>query len=68
MKPFRFDDIYLSIVAKKMSIKLLGSRYILNRRYLIKEQDLPDLIAVHEFDDSKEMEKLWKKLRSTSKN
>lgn len=57
-KHFRFDDIYLAIVALKAGIQ----PYHCNEFYMDKVSDLHSfkyIIASHGFEDPKELEKVW---------
>lgn len=60
IKKFRFDDVYLGIVAKKLNIEPFHSdEFWFYRKYPYNVKDFRYTIASHEFSDSHEMEKVW---------
>ena len=59
VKPFRFDDVYLGILAKKCGINLHHCERFWRSR---KDKNIDDLnytIASHDFQDTKELENVW---------
>ena len=60
VKKFRFDDVYLGIVAKKLGIVPFHSdEFWFYRKYPYKVNDFRYTIASHEFSDPDEMEHVW---------
>ena len=59
VKRFRFDDVYLGIIAKKCGIKLYHSEYFWRFRQDSTIEDLNFTIASHEFSSSRELEHTW---------
>lgn len=62
-KHFRFDDVYLAIVALKAHIEPLHSE-----EFYFQKANVPEhkyLLASHGFDDPKELIRVWTKMRST---
>ncbi|XP_037947598.1 beta-1,3-galactosyltransferase brn-like [Teleopsis dalmanni] len=62
-KHFRFDDIYLAIVALKSGIKLTHCQEFYFHKPTSAEK-YRNLIASHEFSDPSELEEVWNKMRS----
>ena len=54
VKPFRFDDVYLGILAKD-GIELYHSE----RFWMDNIDDLNYTIASHDFQDTKELDNIW---------
>ena len=61
VKLFRFDDVYLGILAQKCGIKPYHSKYFWRFRYDSRIEDLNFTIASHEFSNTKELENVWLK-------
>jgi hypothetical protein len=60
VKRFRFDDVYLGIVAKKLDIEPFHSdEFWFYRKYPYSVKDFRYTIASHEFSDPQEMKKVW---------
>ena len=60
VKKFRFDDVYLGIVAKKLGIVPFHcEEFWFYRKYPYKLNDFRYTIASHEFSDPDEMERVW---------
>ena len=59
VKPFPFDDIYLSIVAKKMGIDMLNCPQFHFHRSAYTPQQFRYVVASHQFGDPQELEKTW---------
>ena len=60
VKKFRFDDVYLGIVAKKLNIEPFHSdEFWFYRKYPYNLKEFRYTIASHEFSNSREMEKVW---------
>ena len=59
VKLFRFDDVYLGILAKECGIKLYHSGRFWRSREDKNIDDLKYTIASHDFQDSKELENVW---------
>ena len=60
VKKFKFDDVYLGIVAKKLDIVPLHSDEIwFYRKYPYNINNFRYTIASHEFSDPDEMERIW---------
>lgn len=62
-KHFRFDDIYLAIVAMKAHIEPLHSEEFYFQKANVLEHKY--LLASHGFGDPKELIRLWTKMRSS---
>merc|ERR1719374_349281 len=58
-KQFRFDDIWLGLVAKKAALEPLHSSefYFHRRRYSVR--DYKYVVASHGFSDPKELVRIW---------
>jgi len=57
---FRFDDIYLGILAKRVQLKPFHNmNFHFHKKYPQTVGHYRDVIASHGFDDSHEMYKLW---------
>ena len=60
VKKFRFDDVYLGIIAKKLNIEPFHSEnFWFYRKHPYNVNDFRYAVASHEFSDAKEMEKVW---------
>lgn len=59
VKPFKFDDVYLGIIAKKLNIEPLNSNHMHLHRSAHLPQDFRYLIASHGFSNPKELEQVW---------
>ena len=60
VKKFRFDDVYLGIIAKKLEIEPFHSdEFWFYRKHPYNVNDFSYTIASHEFSNPKEMEKIW---------
>ena len=59
VKPFRFDDVYLGILAKKCGIDLYHCERFWRSRKDKTIDDLNYTIASHDFQDTKELENVW---------
>ena len=59
MKSFRFDDVYLGILVKKLSITPFHSKHFWRFREGRRINDMNFTIASHEFDDMNELEDFW---------
>lgn len=62
---YRFDDVYLGIVALKANIEPLHSEefYFYKNNY-VGPQSYRYVIATHEYDDPNEMLRVWTELRA----
>lgn len=64
---FRFDDIFLGIVALKANIHLQHCQGFYVKRPTYKGPDsYSEVIAAHGFDDPDEMERIWNECRSAN--
>ena len=61
VKIFRFDDVYLGILAKKCGIKPYHSKYFWRFRADSSIEDLNFTIASHGFSNERELEDIWSK-------
>ncbi|GIX95888.1 beta-1,3-galactosyltransferase brn [Caerostris extrusa] len=61
---FRFDDVYLGIVAKKCGISPLHNEHFYFWRKPYREEAYSNVIASHGFDDPDELKKVWEEQRS----
>ncbi|GBM48585.1 Beta-1,3-galactosyltransferase brn [Araneus ventricosus] len=61
---FKFDDVYLGIVAKKCGISPLHNKHFYFWRKPYSKEGYSDVIASHGFDDPEEMKKVWEEQRS----
>ena len=60
VQKFRFDDVYLGIIAKKLEIEPFHSdEFWFYRKYPYNVNDFSYTIASHEFSNPKKMEKIW---------
>ena len=60
VKKFRFDDVYLGIIAKKLNIEPFHSEeFWFHRKYPYKVKSFRYTIASHEFSNPVELEKVW---------
>ena len=59
VKSFRFDDVYLGILVKKLSITPFHSKHFWRFREGRRISDMNFTIAAHEFDDTNELEDFW---------
>jgi len=60
-KPYRFDDIYVAILAKKMGIEPFHSEWFRFWKYTVKDIHDPGykyLIVSHDYEPE-ELKKLW---------
>ena len=65
VKKFRFDDIYLAIVAKKVGLEPFNcDEFHFVRPYYQRPRDFQYVIASHGFSNHAEMEKFWNVQRS----
>jgi PREDICTED: similar to AGAP002097-PA len=58
-KPFRFDDIYLAILAKKIKIKPIHNSNFYFWKKSYTPQGYSEVIASHGYDNPQEMITLW---------
>lgn len=63
-KIFRFDDIYLGLVAKKLNIEPLHCNYIYFYKKHYSLKDYKYVIASHGYDNSKELFNVWSEQKS----
>ncbi|KAM3955569.1 beta-1,3-galactosyltransferase brn-like isoform 1-T1 [Aphomia sociella] len=59
VKHFKFDDIYLGIVAKKVGIKPMHSHQFHFYKKKYSKDDYADVIASHGYDDHDELIRVW---------
>ena len=60
VKKFRFDDIYLGIIAKKLNIEPFHSEnFWFYRKHPYNVKDFRYTVASHDFSNPSEMEKVW---------
>ena len=59
-KMFRFDDIYIGIVAWKLGVKLKHSRRIHFEEFTYDKYEYRDVVAAHGFKDLDMLYKIWK--------
>ena len=57
--PFRFDDVYLGILAKECGIELYHCERFWRSRKDNNVDDLNYTIASHDFQNTKELENVW---------
>lgn len=60
VKRFRFDDVYLCLVAWKLNVKPFHSEYFWQRRQSLELKDHMHVIASHDFSDPKTMQRVWR--------
>jgi beta-1,3-galactosyltransferase / beta-1,3-N-acetylglucosaminyltransferase len=59
-KHFRFDDVYLSLVALKSGVTPFhSSEFRLNRKWSDDSSNYKYVIASHEFSDPEELRRFW---------
>lgn len=58
-KKFRFDDIYLGLLAKKLNIIPLNCEYIYYYKKPYSVNDYKYVIASHGYDNNKELFNIW---------
>ncbi|GBM05255.1 Beta-1,3-galactosyltransferase brn [Araneus ventricosus] len=61
---FKFDDVYLGIVAKKCGISPLHNEHFYFWREPYSKEGYSNVIASHGFDDPDELKKVWEEQRS----
>lgn len=59
VKQFRFDDVYLGMLAKKCDITPYHSKFFWRVRDDSTIEDLNYTVASHEFSNMREMENIW---------
>ncbi|XP_015908040.1 beta-1,3-galactosyltransferase brn [Parasteatoda tepidariorum] len=64
-KHFRFDDVYLGIVAKKCGISPLHNDHFYFWREPYTKDSYVNVIASHGFSDPEELQKVWDEQRSS---
>lgn len=63
-KRFRFDDIYLGLLAKKLNIKPLHCEYIYYYKKQYSVSDYKYVIASHGYDNNEELLNVWLEQKS----
>ncbi|GFY78403.1 beta-1,3-galactosyltransferase brn [Trichonephila inaurata madagascariensis] len=61
---FKFDDVYLGIVAKKCGISPLHNEHFYFWRKPYSKESYSEVIASHGFDDPVELAKIWEEQKS----
>ncbi|RWS29375.1 Beta-1:3-galactosyltransferase brn-like protein [Leptotrombidium deliense] len=63
-KHFRFDDIYVGLLAKRLNLTAFHSPYFFFWKKKYSKGDYKNVIASHGFDDSKELIIAWEQQKS----
>lgn len=63
-KMFRFDDIYLGLLAKKLNISPLHCEYIYFYKKSYSLSNYKYVIASHGYDNSKKLYNVWNEQKS----
>ncbi|GFS47670.1 beta-1,3-galactosyltransferase brn [Nephila pilipes] len=63
-KNFKFDDVYLGIVAKKCGISPLHNKHFYFWRKRYNKYSYREVIASHGFDDPDELTKIWEEQKN----
>lgn len=63
-KQFKFDDVYLGIVAKKCNIHPLHNEHFHFWKEPYSKEGYANVIASHGYDDPEELKKIWEEQRS----
>uniref|UniRef100_T1JDR6 Hexosyltransferase n=1 Tax=Strigamia maritima TaxID=126957 RepID=T1JDR6_STRMM len=58
-KYFRFDDVFLGLIAKKMKIDPIHSDYFYNWKKAYSKIGYKDIIAVHGYDNPISLTRIW---------
>ncbi|CAN7999304.1 unnamed protein product [Ixodes hexagonus] len=62
-RQFRFDDVFLGILAKKIDLRPLHSDLFREKKHPTKPEDFVGLVAAHGFHDSVLLVRVWERER-----